>query len=91
MRFGEKLRTLRVRNGFTLQQLADVLGYATRGYISNVEGGDKLPSIDFVVKAARLFQVSTDMLLLDELNIPEATLEAAKSKAESESEVDYSA
>ncbi len=73
MRFGAKLRVLRARDGYTLQQLAELLGYATRGYVSDVEGGDKLPSVDFVVKTARLFQVTTDILLLDDLDLPETS------------------
>lgn len=68
-RFGEKLRLLRTSRGMTLQQLARTLGLAAHGYISELENGKKLPTVEFVLKVARLFDVSTDRLLKDELEI----------------------
>lgn len=68
-RFGEKLRLLRTSRGMTLQQLARTLGLVAHGYISELENGKKLPTVEFVLKVARLFDVSTDRLLKDELEI----------------------
>ncbi len=68
-RFGEKLRTLRTGHHLTLQQLAAELGYATHAYISEIESGKKVPTASFVLKVARLFGVSTDELLKDELEL----------------------
>jgi transcriptional regulator with XRE-family HTH domain len=68
-RFGEKLRLLRTRDGLTLQQLAKKLGLSAHGYISELETGKKLPSAEIVLKVARIFDVSTDQLLKDELEI----------------------
>ena len=68
-RFGEKLRTLRVRHGLTLQELALELGFSSHSYISAIEFGKKLPSVTLVVKIAYLFNVSTDQLLKDDLEI----------------------
>jgi transcriptional regulator with XRE-family HTH domain len=68
-RFGEKLRTLRIQRGFTLQELAYRLGHVAHGYISELEAGKKLPSVELVLSMARLFDVSTDVLLKDELEL----------------------
>ena len=38
-RFGEKLRTLRVRHNMTLKELANELGLTAHGYISELEAG----------------------------------------------------
>ena len=68
-RFGEKLRALRVRRGMTLKELAGELGLAAHGYISELEAGKKSPTTEFVLNVARLFEVTTDELLKDELEI----------------------
>ncbi len=68
-RFGEKLRTLRTGHHLTLQQMAAELGYATHGYISEIEAGKKVPTATFVLKVARRFKVTTDELLKDELEL----------------------
>lgn len=64
-RFGEKLRTLRKRNGLTLKQLAERLEFNSHSYLSAIEFGRKRPSIELVIKVAILFEVSTDDLLFD--------------------------
>ena len=68
-RFGEKLRTLRVRHDMTLKQLANELGLTAHGYISELEAGKKMPTAEFVLNVARLFDVTTDELLKDELEL----------------------
>jgi len=68
-RFGEKLRTLRTRHGMTIRDLTRALGYAGSGYVSEVETGKRVPTAEFVLKTARLFDVSADRLLKDELEI----------------------
>jgi len=70
-RFGEKLRSLRLRKGFTLKTLAIALGLKAHGYISEIENGKKMPTVELVIGIARLFEVTTDQLLMDELEIPE--------------------
>ena len=69
-RFGEKVRQLRLQKGLTLKQLAQALGYASHGYLSAVESGKKRPTVDFVLSVAKLFGVTTDSLLRDELSLP---------------------
>lgn len=67
-RFGEKLRLLRIKHGLSMQAVADALGTSS-GYISNVEHGKKKPGIDFAMQVARFFNVSTDQLMRDELEV----------------------
>ncbi len=71
IRFGEKLRILRYRKGLTLIQLAEQLGYKAHGHLSEIESGKKLPTTGLALKVARLFEVTTDVLLKDELEIPD--------------------
>jgi transcriptional regulator with XRE-family HTH domain len=68
-RFGEKLHTLRTRRGLTLKELAQALGHASHGYISELEAGKKIPTVEFVLGVALLFDVTTDVLLKDDLNL----------------------
>lgn len=68
-RFGEKIRYLRKREGLTLQELARELGLQGHGYLSELETGKKNPTVSITLKLARLFQVSTDQLLKDELEV----------------------
>jgi transcriptional regulator with XRE-family HTH domain len=68
-RFGEKLRILRTQEGMTLQELAYKLGLSAHGYISELESGKKKPTAEFILNVARLFNVTTDQLLKDELDL----------------------
>ena len=68
-RFGEKLRTLRHRRGLTLKETASALDVAAHSYISKLENGEKLPSLEMALKIARLFDVCLDRLVKDELDL----------------------
>jgi len=68
-RFGEKLRTLRKQHGMTLQNLADELGFSSAGSVGDLESGRKKPSLEVVVKISRIFGVSVDELVKDELDL----------------------
>jgi transcriptional regulator with XRE-family HTH domain len=61
--FGRKLQALRQRHGLSQNDLARRLGLARRGYISNLETGRKMPSIELVVQIADEFNTTTDELL----------------------------
>ncbi len=67
-RFGEKLRILRERNSITQRQLAEQLGF-TNAYVSYLESGRKKPNVELVLKIADIFQVTTDELVRDELEV----------------------
>lgn len=68
-KFGEKLRLLRLRQRLTLKELAQKLGYSAHGYLSEIESGKKKPTVDFVLKIADHFNISTDHLLRDKLRL----------------------
>ncbi len=68
-KFGEKLRRARQFHNLTLKQLAQDLGYATHSYISQIESSQKTPTSLFVLKISRYFNVSTDELLKDEVDL----------------------
>lgn len=53
----------------TLQEVAIALGHSAHGYISELESGKKQPTIVLVLRVARLFDVTTDELLRDDLEL----------------------
>ena len=53
----------------TLKELAIALGHAAHGYISELESGKKLPTVELVLSVAQLFGVTTDELLRDDLDL----------------------
>jgi transcriptional regulator with XRE-family HTH domain len=66
---GEKLRYLRTQSQMTQMALAQSLGLAQQGYISNLEAGRKMPSLDLVIQIADLFGVTADYLLRDTIPV----------------------
>lgn len=74
-RFGEKLRALRKQHNMTLKELAVAMGFTAHSYISEVETGKQKPTSEFTLKVARLFNVTTDQLLKDELELEDDRVE----------------
>lgn len=72
-RFGEKLHMLRTQRSMTLKDLALTLGLKAHGHISELEAGKKMPTVEFVLNVSRLFNVTTDELLKDELELSPKT------------------
>ena len=68
-RFGEKLRSLRERRGISLRQLATALGFSAHTYLGRVERGQTKPSLELVLQVSRFFDISTDQLMKDELEL----------------------
>jgi len=68
-RFGQKLNRLRTSQKLSMQRLAQLMGLTSHGYISELESGKKLPTAEFVLRLARLFDVTTDELLKDEIEL----------------------
>lgn len=62
---GEKIRTLRMQNGLSQEQLAEICG-VSRQAISKWERGDSLPDTERLMQLCRSFHVSADFLLFDE-------------------------
>ena len=77
-RFGQKLRLLRCQRGLTLKELAVAFGYTSHGYLSELESGKKTPTVEFTVNASRFFDVTTDQLLKDEMDLPDGFAQEAK-------------
>ena len=67
-RFGEKLRILRNRQSLSLRQLSNVLE-VSHSYIAKMERGEKTPNVAMVLRISQIFDVSTDMLIKDELEL----------------------
>lgn len=69
MTFGEKLQKLRRAQGMSQEQLAIQLGLS-RQAVSKWELNEATPDTENVVQISRIFAVSTDYLLLDEVDEP---------------------
>ena len=52
-----------------MKGLARELDFKSHSYISAIEFGKKQPSVELVIKIARLFDVTTDQLLNDDLEV----------------------
>lgn len=63
--FGEKLKFLREQDGLIQAELARRLE-VSRHFLNNLEAGRKAPSLEIALKVAKMFQVATDFLLLDQ-------------------------
>ena len=66
MIIADKIVSLRKRAGWSQEELAEKLG-VTRQSVSKWEGAQSVPDMDKVVSLSRLFGVTTDYLLKDEL------------------------
>lgn len=71
MILADKIITLRKRAGWSQEELAQQLG-VTRQSVSKWEGAQSVPDMDKVLQMSRLFGVTTDFLLKDELEEAEA-------------------
>lgn len=60
--FGNKLKTLRIQNNYTQEQLAKRLSL-TKSVISAYETGLRMPSYETLIAISRIFKVTTDYLL----------------------------
>jgi transcriptional regulator with XRE-family HTH domain len=67
-KFGEKLKSLRQQRGLTMRQLGELLEVSD-SYVSKMETGDKIPNVAMVLRVANLFEVTTDVLIRDELEL----------------------
>lgn len=72
MKIGEKIALCRKKAGLSQEELSDRLKLS-RQAVSRWETGAATPDTEKVIQLSRLFGVSTDYLLLDELKSPEAS------------------
>ena len=69
-RFGEKLYQLRIRRGLTLTELGNLLNVHNT-FVSQLEKGRKVPNAEMILRVADTFDVTTDQLMRDQLDLPE--------------------
>ena len=72
MILADKIMTLRKKTGWSQEELAAQLN-VSRHSVSKWEGAQSIPDMDKVVQMSRLFGVTTDFLLKDELEMEEHT------------------
>ena len=68
MILADKILELRKQNGWSQEELADKLG-VSRQAISKWEGAQSIPDMERIIALSRLFGVTTDLLVKDELDI----------------------
>ena len=61
-KFASRLKELRKKHGLTQKEIAKLIGISQSSY-SNWENGNTEPSLENVVRLAKLFGVTTDYLL----------------------------
>lgn len=73
MILGDKITNLRKKAGWSQEELAHQLG-VSRQAVSKWESGSSIPDLDKILRLSQLFEVSTDYLLLDEMEpeLPQA-------------------
>ena len=80
MIFADKLIALRKKAGWSQEELAQQLN-VSRQSVSKWEGAQSVPDMDKVVQMSRLFGVTTDFLLKDELSEEEDYTRENKAKS----------
>ena len=80
MILADKITALRKKAGWSQEELAEQLG-VTRQSVSKWEGAQSVPDMDKVVQMSRLFGVTTDFLLKDELSEEEDYTRENKAKS----------
>ena len=80
MILADKITALRKKAGWSQEELAEQLG-VTRQSVSQWEGAQSVPDMDKVVQMSRLFGVTTDFLLKDELSEEEDYTRENKAKS----------
>lgn len=79
MIFADKLIQMRKKSGWSQEELAEQMG-VSRQSISKWEGAQSIPDLEKIIRLAKLFSVSTDYLLLDEMGEPEGGTPALPGK-----------
>lgn len=80
MILADKITALRKKAGWSQEELAEQLS-VTRQSVSKWEGAQSVPDMDKVVQMSRLFGVTTDFLLKDELSEEEDYTRENKAKS----------
>ena len=83
MILAEKIAQLRKQKGWSQEELANRL-QVSRQAVSKWEGGASIPDLDKILKLSALFEVTTDYLLKDTLEAPDAAPAAVLPTSEAE-------
>jgi len=69
MNFGEKLKILREKNGYTQKYVAELLG-TTQSYYAQYENGRRSIPFERIVELAKIYNVSLDYIagFTDDIN-----------------------
>ena len=70
MILADKIINLRKKNSWSQEELAEKLG-VSRQSISKYEGAQFIPDMDKILKLSKIFGVTTDYLIKDEIEAPE--------------------
>ena len=62
-RTGENIQSLRLENGISVQDLADILGFSTTHFIYRWQRGEVLPCLDRLVVLSGIFGVSINEII----------------------------
>lgn len=81
MILADKIAQLRHQNGWSQEELAHQLD-VSRQAVSKWESGSSIPELDKILNMSRIFNVTTDYLLKDELETPESVLSAPSDREE---------
>lgn len=81
MTLGERILNYRKRAGMSQEKLAELLG-VSRQVVSKWEGDAAQPELDKIVALARLFGITTDQLLLEDIPGPGAPPKPLTAKRE---------
>lgn len=68
MKLSDKIMNLRKRNGWSQENLAERLG-VSRQSVSKWESGASVPDLDKILTLSTIFEVSTDFLLRDDMDM----------------------
>ncbi|HEU4327022.1 MAG TPA: helix-turn-helix transcriptional regulator [Roseiflexaceae bacterium] len=67
--FGPKLSALRQREGLTMRELAEALGYQSHGHLGLIEQNKRNPTLEIVLRVANYFGVRVDLLLRNDVSV----------------------
>ena len=82
MILADKIIELRKKNGWSQEELAEKLG-VSRQAVSKWEGAQSVPDIQRILEMSRLFGVSTDYLLKDDMDLGSEAITESAAEADS--------
>lgn len=86
MILADKILELRKQNGWSQEELADKLG-VSRQAVSKWEGAQSIPDMERIIALSRLFGVSTDLLVKDEIDVMGKNVNAGENACQEEAGV----